>query len=122
MNFTRDEFFACAGFAAHENRRIRLGNFLDHRAHALHSFRCADQSAARCAFDFNATTKRAILAAQLHGLESVFDGETQVVQLERFGEIVVRAGLDSFDGHALRAVRCDENDERSIIVCLLQFA
>src|SRR6185503_1604181 len=49
VNLASNQLFAGAGFAANQNRRVCLSDFIDHGADALHTRRVADKRATlRC--------------------------------------------------------------------------
>ncbi len=52
----------------------------------------------------------------------VLDNESQIVELEWFGKIVIGAGFDSLDSHAFGAVGRNDDHERAVAVCGLDFA
>ena len=112
MKLARHELLARAGLAAHEHRRVGLRDLLDDGAHAVHRLRVADDGAAPRALNLDAPAQRLVLAAQPDGFERVLDDEAQVVDLEGLREVVVSAGLDRLDCHALRPVGRDHDDER----------
>ena len=53
-----------------------------------------------------------ILASQPEDFERVLDDQTQLFNLERLRQVIVSAGLNRFDRHALRTVGRDHDDER----------
>src|SRR6266446_704118 len=91
VKLARNQFLAGARFASHQNGGIGVGDFFDHRAHALHRFGIADQSSALRRLNFNAAPKRKILAPQLDVFKSVLDDQAKIVQLERLRDVIIGA-------------------------------
>jgi hypothetical protein len=52
MQLARNEFLPGSRFTAHQDRRIRVGNLLDHRPHVLHRLGISEQRAALRSLDF----------------------------------------------------------------------
>ena len=98
MDHPRRELLAAAGFAVDEHRRLALREAVDHRAHLLHRRRFAEQLVAR---------RRLRL---LRHLERLLDQRAQLLERDRLGEVVERAGLERRHGVLRAAERGDHRD------------
>jgi hypothetical protein len=57
----------------------------------------------------------------LNRFGGILNDEPQIVEFEWLGKIIVSAGFDGFNRHALRAVSGDDDHERAVAVIAFDF-
>ena len=125
MNRARHQFLARARLATHQHRRHAARDLLDEAAHLLHHVRGTGQAVERAARrgtlalgaalactlapTFTALTGRRRRSHGHRAAERRCHHGAELLQINRLGEVVIRAGLQRFDGVFSRTVSGDDD-------------
>ena len=104
MDRARDDFFACAAFARHEDRRLIGSRSFQELEQCDHAIRGShDGSIADSPRDI--ALEECVLSVQFFPFVRLAQGEPNLCRLEGLRKIVVRAAPNCFDGEILGSVR-----------------
>ena len=108
-----DELLAGAGLAADQHRRVGRRGVLDHLIDLAHLGALADHRAERAVFA-ELAPQHAHLAQRRVALDDLAQQDPEPLQIDRLGEVVVRALLDGFDRRFDRALRRQDHGRDGI--------
>jgi len=111
VDFARHQLLPGAALALNQDRDIGGSHTFDDFEHLLHGRTGADHGL-EAAVATQLRPQRLVLNSELGSLPGITYQETQLVHLERLGEILVGPGTNGFNRQPLRSVSCDNNDRR----------
>ena len=111
MQRARHEFLAGAAFALDQDGAVGVGDFGDEVVDLLHPSARADD-VFKAVFFLDDLPQVSVLADEALVIQRPLDGELELIDLERLGDVVVRAELHRFDRGFDRLVGGDQDDRR----------
>ena len=115
-----DQLFPGARLAGDQHRRRRAGDALHDAEDLLHLRALADDVGESVAL-LEGAAEVEVLVLELLPLDGLADDDLELVDVERFGDVVVRAGLERLDGR-LRRRMCRDHDDGDRRVLALDLA
>src|SRR5487761_66292 len=117
VNGARDQIFSAAAFTAEQDSGIRRCDALDQSQYSLHFFAFRDDIGIFIALA-EGFAKRAILFAQLVGIQLLTNDERHLRQRKWLQHVIARAHLHRFDGGFDRAIRRHDDDGKGSVYAL----
>src|SRR5262249_31768002 len=111
MNLSGDQFFAGAGLSQNKNAGIRLRDFLDQGIDLFHVFGSPDELS-KLLFPGELFFESRILFSQSNGFKGVVNLQAQILEVERFCEVIISSLLYRLHRQTLGTMRGYDNHQR----------